>query len=153
MEINWQRLVVLILLVHVCWRKVPLYCRNLYLLYSIGNYFKVTFLLIGRMPMSLPFTKRQTNLCHQITEQYLSWVKSEKTMERCIHKHLYNYISENNLLTPFQSGFIQGDSTTFQLLHTYHSFLEAVDSGKEVRVVFCDISKAFDRVWHRGAIT
>ena len=42
------------------------------------------------------------------------------------------HISENNLLTPFQSGFIQFDSTTFQLLHTFHSFLEAVDSGKEV---------------------
>jgi hypothetical protein len=25
-------------------------------------------------------------------------------------------------------------------------------SGKEVRVVFCDISKAFDRVWHKGLI-
>ena len=73
-------------------------------------------------------------------------------MERCIHKHLYNYISENNLLTPFQSGFIQGDSTIFQILHTYHSFLEAVDSGKEVQVVFCDISKAFGRVWHRGLL-
>ena len=31
-------------------------------------------------------------------------------------------------------------------------FCEDVDSGKEVRVVFCDISKAFDRVWHRGLI-
>ena len=73
-------------------------------------------------------------------------------MERCVHKHIFNYISENSLLTPFQSGFIQSDSTTFQLLHTYHSFLEAVDSGKEVRVVFCDISKAFDRVWHKGLL-
>ena len=76
-----------------------------------------------------------------------------KAMERCIHKHLYNYISENNSLTTFQSGFIHGDSTTFQHLHTYHSFLEAVDSGKEMRIVFYDISKAFDRVWHRGSIT
>ena len=32
------------------------------------------------------------------------------------------------------------------------SLQEAVDSGKEVRVVFCDISKAFDRVWHRGLL-
>ena len=64
-------------------------------------------------------------------------------MERCIHKELFNYIHEHNLLTPLQSGFIPGDSTTFQLLHTYHMFCEAVDSGKEVRVVFCDISKAF----------
>ena len=27
-----------------------------------------------------------------------------------------------------------------------------MDSGKEVRTVFCDISKAFDRVWHAGLI-
>ena len=56
------------------------------------------------------------------------------------------------LITPLQSGFIPGDSTTYQLLHTYHRFCEAVASGKEVRVVFCDISKAFDRVWHRGLL-
>ena len=91
---------------------------------------------------SMPSNYRPISLLSQIG----------KAMERYIHKHLYNYISENNLLTPFQSGFIQGDSTTFHLLHTYHSFLEAVDSGKEVRVVFCDISKAFDRVWHRGLL-
>ena len=59
---------------------------------------------------------------------------------------------QHQVLTPFQSGFVQGDSTTFQLLHTYHTFCNAVDSGKEVRAVFCDISKAFDRVWHRGLI-
>ena len=46
-------------------------------------------------------------------------------------------------------SFIPGDSTAYQLLHTYLQFYEAVDSGKEVRVVFFDISKAFDRVWHR----
>ena len=27
-----------------------------------------------------------------------------------------------------------------------------LDVGKEVRAVFCDISKAFDRVWHRGLL-
>ena len=69
-----------------------------------------------------------------------------------MHKELYNYINEHKLLTPFPSGFVPGDSTTFQLFHTYHMFCEAVDSGKEVRVVFCAISKAFDRVWHMGLI-
>ena len=34
----------------------------------------------------------------------------------------------------------------------YHTFCNAVDSGKEVRAVFCDISRAFDRVWHRGLL-
>ena len=75
-----------------------------------------------------------------------------KSLERCVHKELYNYINEHRLLTPFQSGFVPGDSTTFQLLHIYHMFCEAVDSGKEVRVVFFDISMAFDRIWHRGLI-
>ena len=52
-------------------------------------------------------------------------------MERCVHKRLYNYVMVNHILTPLQSGFIQGDSTTYQLLHTYHTFCEAVDCGKE----------------------
>ena len=34
----------------------------------------------------------------------------------------------------------------------YHTFCEAVDDGKEVRVVFCDINKVFDRVWHKGLL-
>ena len=34
----------------------------------------------------------------------------------------------------------------------YDSFCEALYDGKEIRVVFCDISKAFDRVWHRGLL-
>ena len=34
----------------------------------------------------------------------------------------------------------------------YDTFCNALDSGKEVRAVFCDISKTFDRVWHKGLI-
>ena len=59
---------------------------------------------------------------------------------------------ENNTLTKYQSGFIRGDSTTNQLLYIYNDFCKAIDEGKEVRIVFCDISKAFDRVWHRGLL-
>ena len=59
---------------------------------------------------------------------------------------------ENNVITPFQSGFVPGDSTVNQLLDLYNTFSRALDEGKAVRVVFCDISKAFDRVWHKGLI-
>ncbi len=75
-----------------------------------------------------------------------------KLMERCIHKHLYNYLSDNNILSQYQSGFIRGDSTTNQLIYIYNDICQALDAGKEVRVVFCDISKAFDRVWHKGLL-
>ena len=74
--------------------------------------------------------------------QFLSSVNLQKVW----NKQLYNYVKSHNLITPLQSGFIPGDSTTFQLIHTHHTICEAVDSGKEVRVVFCDISKAFDTV-------
>ena len=75
-----------------------------------------------------------------------------KVFERIVFKHTFNYISQNALLTPLQSGFIPGDSTTNQLVFLYNMFSEAVDSGKEVRAIFCDISKAFDRVWHKGLL-
>ena len=39
-----------------------------------------------------------------------------------------------------------------QLTYLYNTFSQALDTGKEERVVFCDISKAFDRVWHAGLI-
>ena len=69
-------------------------------------------------------------------------------MERVVFKHLYNHFYDNNIITPLQSGFIPGDSTTNQLTFLYDTFCQALDAGKEVRKVFCDISKAFDRVWH-----
>ena len=45
-----------------------------------------------------------------------------------------------------------GDSTTNQLVEIYNTFCKALDEGKEVRTIFCDISKAFDRVWHKGLL-
>ena len=53
-----------------------------------------------------------------------------------------------------QSGFRPGDSTINQLLSITHSIFEAFDCNPslEVRSVYLDISKAFDRVWHEGLI-
>ena len=67
-------------------------------------------------------------------------------------KHLYNHFHDNQILSSLQSGFIPGDSTVNQLTFLYNTFSQALDSGKEVRVVFCDVSKAFDRVWHEGLL-
>ena len=83
----------------------------------------------------------------------ISLLNSEdKLFERLVFKHLYNHLQTYNLLSSLQSGFIPGDSTVNQLTYLYNTFCQALDSGKEVRVVFCDISKAFDRVWHAGLL-
>ena len=62
------------------------------------------------------------------------------------------FLKGNGLLSRFQSGFIPGDLTTCQLVQVYHLLCEALDNKKDVRVIFCDISKAFDRVWHDGLL-
>ena len=59
-----------------------------------------------------------------------------KVFERCVHKHLHNFLRDNNTITKFQSGFTQGDSTTNQLLDIYNTFSSALDSGNEARVIF-----------------
>ena len=75
-----------------------------------------------------------------------------KILERAIFKHVFNFFRDNFLITVYQSGFTPGDSTVNQLVHIYHLLCDALDKKKEVRIVFCDISKAFDRVWHEGLI-
>ena len=55
----------------------------------------------------------------------------------------FNHFRDNSILTSLQSGFIPGDSTVNQLTYLYNAFSQALDFGKEVCVVFCDISKAF----------
>ena len=39
-----------------------------------------------------------------------------------------------------------------QLLSITHEMFTTFDSGLEVRRLFLDISKAFDKVWHEGFI-
>ena len=75
-----------------------------------------------------------------------------KLMERCVHGHILNFLTENSILTVSQSGFIPKDSTTFQLLTIYDDFCKALDEKTTTQAVFFDISKAFDRVWHNGLI-
>ena len=54
------------------------------------------------------------------------------------------------MITPNQSGFQTGDSYINQLISITHEIYKSFDDGYEVRGVFLDISKAFDKVWHQG---
>ena len=60
-------------------------------------------------------------------------------LESAIFKHLYNHLHQNSTLTPLQSSLIPGDSPINQLTYLYGNFSHVLDSGKEIRVVFCDI--------------
>ena len=53
-----------------------------------------------------------------------------KTLEKVVHKNMHNFLLENNVITPFQSGFVPGDSTVNQLPDLYNTFRRALDEVK-----------------------
>ena len=75
-----------------------------------------------------------------------------KLLERVVFEEFYNHLHENNLLYKFQSGFLPNHSATFQLIDIHHQICQTFDNHKYSCMVFCDISKAFDRVWQRGLL-
>ena len=79
---------------------------------------------------------------------------SGKLFEKLIYNVLYKYLDDNNLLNINQSGFRSGDSCTNQLVSITHKIFQSFDANPplEVRGVFLDISKAFDKVWHDGLL-
>ena len=73
-----------------------------------------------------------------------------KVLERLLYNSMFEFFIQNNLITPNQSGFKTGDSCINQLISITHEIYKSFDDGYEVRGVFLDISKAFDKVWHQG---
>ena len=75
-----------------------------------------------------------------------------KIFERVVFKYMYNYTVEHNLIYQYQSGFLPNHSTVYQLIEMYDSICKSLEQKQHTCMIFCDISKAFDRVWHRGLI-
>ena len=75
-----------------------------------------------------------------------------KIFECIIYNKLFHFFQGNNLISPNQSGFKLGDSCTNQWLAITHEINKSFDDGYEVKGVFLDISKAFDKAWHKGLI-
>ena len=77
-----------------------------------------------------------------------------KICERLIFNSLYNYLMQKKLFTECQSGFVPGDSCIAQLLSIAYEIYKSFDCKllADTRVIFLDILKAFDKVWHEGLI-
>ena len=69
-----------------------------------------------------------------------------KIFERLIYNEMFTFFTENNLISPNQSGLRPGDSCVKQLLAITHEIYKSFDEGFKVRGVVLDISKAFDKV-------
>ena len=75
-----------------------------------------------------------------------------KIFERLIFNEMFKFFLDNELISTNQPAFKPSDSCINQLLSITHEIYKSFDDGLEVRSVFLDISKAFDKVWHEGVI-
>ena len=77
-----------------------------------------------------------------------------KIFEKSIFNEIYSFLDMEILLNTNQSGFRPFNSCVNQLLTIIHNIFSSFDcnSSLEVRLIFLDISKAFDKVWHEGLL-
>ena len=79
-------------------------------------------------------------------------IKKRQTVTKTLSTNIsYNsvfaFFTQNNLTTPNQSGFKTGNSGFKQLISITLEIYKSFDDDNEIREVFHDISKAFDKVW------
>ena len=68
------------------------------------------------------------------------------------YKYVFNHLQRNKLIYEYQSGFLPKYSTIHQLLEMYNCILNSLEKKEISCFVFCDFSKAFDKVWHKGLL-
>ena len=77
----------------------------------------------------------------------------DKIIEKLMHKRLYAFLDENNILFKNQFGFRKSNSTSHAMIKITEHIRDSMDNGKYGCGVFIDLKKAFDTVNHEILIT
>ena len=80
------------------------------------------------------------------------WRKVVPIHKAASHNEIFGFFIDQGLSSTNQSGFKSEDTCVNKLLSIMHDIYKLFDDGYEVRGVFFDISKAFDKVWCDGLI-
>ena len=72
----------------------------------------------------------------------------DKIIEKLLHKRLYNFLEEHNILFHNQFEFRKNNSTINALIQITQTLKESIDKGKYGCGIFIDLRKAFDTVNH-----
>ena len=76
-----------------------------------------------------------------------------KIVERAVHQQLYNYLSQNHLLSPTQHGFRPRHSMETALIYITDQILSSNDRGDLSLLCLLDLSKCFDVIDHQKLLT
>ena len=72
----------------------------------------------------------------------------DKIIEKLMHKRLYTFLTEYNILFENQFGFRKNNSTIYALIQITEKIKESIDNHKYGCGIFIDLRKAFDTVNH-----
>ena len=73
-----------------------------------------------------------------------------KIFEKTVLRYLLPYLLNNNLISSKQAGFLPKHSTSHQLIEICDVVVNNMKNGLATSIVFADISRAFDRLSHKG---
>ena len=75
-----------------------------------------------------------------------------KVFESLLNSHFIKHLESNNHLSDHQFGFRKATSTGDLLSYLTHVWSSSLRNFRESFVIALDISKAFDRVWHKALL-
>ena len=71
-----------------------------------------------------------------------------KIFEKVIHEQTMEYLTDNNILYKYQSGFRKNHSTDTSLSYLTNKIMTGFDSGLLTGMILIDLQKAFDTINH-----
>ena len=112
----------------------------------------ILFRLNGKKGNVVPIHKKDGKKCLKNYRLVSLLPICGKISEKSIFNEMLKFFIENELVSPNQSGFKPSDSCINQLLAITHEIYKLFGKGFQVRGVFLDTSKAFEKVWHESLI-
>ena len=124
--------------------------RLFFVVFFASFLFLALILLLGSMHLFSLFLRRVTAPTITLLLSLNSAVA--KVFETLLNSHFIKHLESNNLLSDHQYGFRKARSTVDLLSYLTHVWSSSLRNFGESFVVALDISKAFDRVWHKALL-
>ncbi|GFX80354.1 probable RNA-directed DNA polymerase from transposon BS [Trichonephila clavipes] len=106
------------------------------------------------MAVVIPILKPNSDDCNTQNEHPISILSSlSKAYEFLILNRLKEHCLARNIIIPEQHGFVTKCSTATQLLRVTELVHTSFQNHQATGMLFVDIAKAFDKIWHDGLIS